>query len=105
MLIFTAIYKKLYPNTRRCKVEVYSNKAKQIRDLLYKNNYVHGSSFAERTGGYKLKKQQMFITICSATELPMIINQINKVDPESTITISKLDAVDGPFALQRQGSR
>ncbi len=105
MLIFTAIYKKLYPNTRRCKVEVYSNKAKQIRDLLYKNNYVHGSSLAERIGGYKLKKQQMFITICSATELPMLINQINKVDPLSTITISKLDAVDGPFALQRQGSR
>ncbi|XQP55208.1 MAG: YitT family protein [Mycoplasmoidaceae bacterium] len=105
MLIFTAIYKKLYPNTRRCKVEVYSPKAKQIRDLLYKNHYVHGSSLTDRVGGYSNKKQKMFITICSATELPMIIDQINKIDNDSTITISKLEAVDGPFNLQRQGSR
>ncbi|MBQ0045791.1 MAG: YitT family protein [Mycoplasma sp.] len=105
MLIFTAIYKRLYPNSRRCKVEVYSKKAKQIRDLLYKNHYVHGSSLADRIGGYSNKKQQMFITICSATELPMIIDQINTIDKLSTITISNLYAVDGPFALQRQGSR
>ncbi|MCQ3908224.1 MAG: DUF2179 domain-containing protein [Mycoplasmoidaceae bacterium] len=105
MLIFTAIYKKLYPNSRKCKVEVYSKKSKQIRDLLYKNHYVHGSSLADRIGGYSNKKQQMFITICSATELPMIIDQINQVDSASTITISKLEAVDGPFNLQRQGSR
>ncbi|MCQ3914663.1 MAG: DUF2179 domain-containing protein [Mycoplasmoidaceae bacterium] len=105
MLIFTSIYKKLYPNARRCKVEVYSKKAKQIRDLLYKNHYVHGSSLANRIGGYSHKKQQMFITICSATELPMIIDQINSIDKLSTITISNLYAVDGPFNLQRQGSR
>lgn len=105
MLIFTTIYKKLYPNARRCKVEVYSKKAKQIRDLLYKNHYVHGSSLANRIGGYSHKKQQMFITICSATELPMIIDQINSIDKLSTITISNLYAVDGPFNLQRQGSR
>lgn len=105
MLIFTAIYKKLYPNSRKCKVEVYSKKAKQIRDLLYKNHYVHGSSLADRIGGYSKKKQSMFITICSATELPMIIDQINQVDKDSMITISKLESVDGPFNLQRQGSR
>ncbi len=105
MLIFTALYKKLYPNSRRCKVEVYSKKTKEIRNLLYKNNYVHGSSMAERVGGYSMKKQKMFITICSATELPMLIDQINTIDKESIITISNLYAVDGPFNLQRQGSR
>lgn len=105
MLIFTALYKKLYPNSRKCKVEVYSKKTKEIRDLLYKNHYVHGSSLTERIGGYSKKKQWMFVTICSATELPMVIDQINTVDSSSTITISKLEAVDGPFALQRQGSR
>ncbi len=105
MLIFTFIYKKLYPNSRKCKVEVYSRKAKQIRDLLYKNHYVHGSSLADRMGGYSKKKQSMFITICAATELPMVIDQINQVDKDSMITISKLESVDGPFNLQRQGSR
>ncbi|MCQ3907345.1 MAG: DUF2179 domain-containing protein [Mycoplasmoidaceae bacterium] len=105
MLIFVAIYKRLYPNSKKCRVEVYSKKVKQIRDLLYKNKYVHGSSLAERIGGYSKKKQQMFITICAATELPMIIDQINSIDRDSTITISKLDAIDGPFNLQRQGSQ
>lgn len=105
LLIFTAVYKKLYPNTRRCKVEVYSKKAKEIRDLLYKNNYVHGSSLTQRIGGYSKKKQDMFITVCSATELPMLIDQINSIDNNSIITISNLYAVDGPFNLQRQGSR
>lgn len=105
MLIFTAIYKKLYPNSRKCKVEVYSKKAKEIRDLFYKNHYVHGSSLADRTGGYSGKKQHMFITVCSATELPMILDQINTIDKASIVTISNLYAVDGPFRLQRQGSR
>lgn len=105
MLLFTTIYKKLYPNSKRCKVEVYSKKADQIINLLYKNNYVHGSSLAIRMGGYSKKKQKMLVTICSATELPMLIDQINTIDKESTITISNLYAIDGPFNLQRQGSR
>ena len=105
MLIFTAIYRKLYPSTRRCRVEVYSKKVNQMCNLLYKNHYVHGSSLVKRLGGYSKKKQEMFITVCAATELPMLINQINKVDKDSLISISNLYAVDGPFNLQRQGSR
>ncbi|XQP55505.1 MAG: YitT family protein [Mycoplasmoidaceae bacterium] len=104
LLLFTFLYKGLYPTGRRCRVEVYSPKAKKIRDLLYKNNYVHGSSIVERIGGYSNKKQNMLITICSAVELPMVIDQINQVDRESTITISRIEALDGPFNLQRPGS-
>lgn len=104
MFIFVTIYKKLYPSTSRCKVEVYSNKTKEIRNLLYKNNYQHGSNITTRTGGFSNKKQQMFTTICTATELPMLIDQINSIDKKSTIAISKLYAIDGPFSLQRQGT-
>lgn len=105
MLMFVAIYKKLYPNSKKCRVEVYSKKVRQIRNLLYKNHYVHGSSLTERIGGYSKKKQQMFITICAATELPMVLDQINSVDKESIITISRIEAIDGPFNLQRQGTQ
>lgn len=104
MMVFTAIYKQLYPSTRRCKVEVYSKKVKQIRDFLYKNHYIHGSSLTERTGGYSNKKQQMFITICSAVELPMVVNEINMIDEKSTIAISRIASLDGPFNLLRPGS-
>lgn len=104
LALFTIMFKIFYPRSKKFRVEVFSNKTNKIRDALYKNYYVHASSIDHVQGGYSKKKQTRFMTICSTMELPMLLDQINRIDDNATISVTKLTLLAGPFASQQLGS-
>jgi uncharacterized membrane-anchored protein YitT (DUF2179 family) len=85
-------------------MEIYSKQSDQIRAHLYSVKYEHGLSIMDVTGGYSLNKYAMLTTMCLYIELPGLIRQIRKVDPDCLITVNPIADVDGKMHIYQQGS-
>ena len=104
VLVFGLLLNRTYPINKKVQVNVYGKNTEAIRDSLYKNKYQHTITLVDVEGGYSRTKYRSLLTICSYIELPKLINQMKKTDPEAFITITSIHGVEGKMSVYRQGS-
>ncbi len=98
-ILMGLIYNYYFPKHKIIKVQVYSNKVREIRNHLVDENYSHALTINNTIGGYKWTSNQNIDTVCMYVELPELIYQIRKIDEECLITTQRIIDVDGYMAV------
>jgi len=98
-ILMGLIYNHYFPKHKIIKVQVYSNKVREIRNHLIDENYSHALTINNTIGGYKWTSNQNIDTVCMYIELPELIYQIRKIDEDCLITTQRIIDVDGYMAV------
>ena len=104
MIIFKVILSTFYPSTSMVVVNIYSNKADEIMDILKKVNYTQACTIYQAKGGYKGLTQYVMQTICMFSETNNLIHFIRKIDKDCMISVTKLRDADGNLRVLQTGS-
>lgn len=104
IIIFGIFLSRFFPLNKNVKIEVYTDKIKEVRNYLYDHKYTHALTIYKTTGGYSLHDHYMIQTVAMNIELPRIVKFIRDVDPKCLIIATKLDDIDGTINVYQQGS-
>lgn len=98
-IISSLILNSLFPKHRVIKINVYSDKVKEIREALLETGYGHSVTINNTIGGYLWTSKQNLETICMYMELPSIINKIRDIDSEALIATQRIVDLDGKIMV------
>ncbi len=95
------IFNFYFPKHKTVKVQIYSTKVMEIRDNLMALKYNHALTINNSIGGYSLKENKNFYTICMFVELPELIYAIRKIDKDCLIVTTRVIGLDGFMAVRK----
>lgn len=84
-----------FPRYRLARVEIYTEKIQEIRNLLINDKNPHSLSIQDVIGGYSLNKRQIIVTISMYIEVPRLIRLIRAVDKTCLLSITTIRGIDG----------
>lgn len=84
-----------FPRYRLARVEIYTDKIQEIRNLLINDKNPHSLSIQDVIGGYSLNKRQIIVTILMYIEVPRLIRLIRAVDKTCLLSITTIRGIDG----------
>lgn len=84
-----------FPRYRLARVEIYTDKIQEIRNLLINDKNPHSLSIQDVIGGYSLNKRQIIVTISMYIEVPRLIRLIRAVDKTCLLSITTIRGIDG----------
>ncbi|WP_052663607.1 YitT family protein [[Mycoplasma] testudinis] len=94
-VIFGALMDSWFPRYRLARVEIFTDKIKDIRDLLINDKNPHSLSIQDIIGGYSMDKRQIIVTISMYIEVPRLIRLIRTVDKNCLLSITTIRGIDG----------
>lgn len=102
LAIFTLIFKTFYPRGKKFYVQINSTKAKGIINHLNKLDYFHDIYLHDV--GKRNNKMHSLDTVCSALELSLLLDSINKVDTDARVIVLRTNWFGGNINLHQLGS-
>lgn len=84
-----------FPRYRLARVEIYTDKIQEIRNLLINDKNPHSLTIQDVIGGYSLNKRQIIVTISMYIEVPRLIRLIRAVDKTCLLSITTIRGIDG----------
>lgn len=94
-IIFGALMDSWFPRYRLARVEIYTDKIQEIRNLLINDKNPHSLTIQDVIGGYSLNKRQIIVTISMYIEVPRLIRLIRAVDKTCLLSITTIRGIDG----------
>lgn len=94
------LFSLFYPQLKLVNVKIFTNKAMELRELLLASDFPHSFTINTATGGYLLRKQNVFEIICFALELKNIKEYARKIDSECLIIASPIKSLSGNFKVR-----
>jgi len=101
VLIFTFGVNKFFPWKKFAKVEIVTKNANKINKHLFKIGYQHPATIIKAQGGYSKANLGVDTFVCQVVEVHKLVAHIREVDPNSTITCSIVDDLDGNYKILR----
>lgn len=98
-VIFGILMDQWFPRYRLARVEIYTDKTMEIRELLLNDRNPHSLSIQDITGGYSLDRKQIIVTISMYIEIPRLIRLIRTVDKDCLLSITTIRGIDGYIYL------
>ncbi|WP_245633496.1 DUF2179 domain-containing protein [Candidatus Mycoplasma haematobovis] len=94
------LFNLFYPHFKLVNVKIFTNKALELREILLASDFPHSFTINTATGGYLLRKQNVFEVICFALELKNIQDYTRKIDPNCLIVASPIKSLSGNFKVK-----
>jgi len=101
VVIFTLCVDKFFPWKKFVKVEIISQKCDEINKHLFDIGYQHPSTVLNASGGYSKAAVGVDVFVCQVVEAHKLVSHIREVDPNSTITCTIVDGLDGNYKILR----
>ncbi|MEG2245495.1 MAG: YitT family protein [Malacoplasma sp.] len=100
-LISSLVLNRLFPKNKLIKLTIYSKKIQEIREYLYSKNFSHSLTINNTIGGYSMQSNQNIEIICFYMELPKLLNDVQKADDKSLITITPIIGLFGEMSVKK----
>ncbi len=97
--LFSQIMDSWFPRYRLARVEIFTDKTMEIRDLMLNSEKSHSLSIQDIIGGYSLDHKQAILTISMYIDIPQLIRTIRSVDSRCLISITSIRGIDGYIYL------
>ncbi|MEE3928515.1 DUF2179 domain-containing protein [Mycoplasmopsis ciconiae] len=95
-VVYIAVLNKLYPKFKLVRVEIFSMYCDDVKDkILLDRKIVTGITLFKGEGGYSKKQIDVITSITLFRQIPRIIKDVRKIDPEAFIAVSEVNAIDG----------
>lgn len=102
-VVYIAVLNKLYPKFKLVRVEVFSMNCADVKDkLLLDRKIVTGITLFKARGGYKNKDIDVITSVTLFRQIPRIIKDVRKIDPEAFIVVSEVNSIDGYLYLPEE---
>lgn len=98
------IINKLFPSQKIVKIEVFTQKAKEIISELKKYNYSHPTTIINSIGGYSGMQNNILTTVLPLFEVSSFVKVIRTIDDKCLISTINVDDCDGNISLQKHKS-
>ncbi|WP_052664011.1 DUF2179 domain-containing protein [Mycoplasmoides alvi] len=100
LVLFSQIMNSLFPKYRLARVEIYTDKTMEIRNLMLNDDgHQHSLSIEDIRGGYSLDKRQVIVTISMYIDVPRLIRKIRAIDDKCLVSITSIRGIDGYIYL------
>lgn len=100
LTLFSQVMNYLFPKYRLARIEIYTDKTMEIRNLMLSDKtHPHSLSIQDIVGGYSLDRRQIIVTISMYIDVPELIRKIRAVDSKCLISITTIRGIDGYIYL------
>ncbi|WP_052663040.1 DUF2179 domain-containing protein [Mycoplasmoides pirum] len=95
VVIFSQIMDSWFPRYRLARVEIFTDKTMEIRELMLNDEHPHSLSIQDIIGGYSLDHKQAIVTISMYIDIPQLIKKIREIDERCLVSITSIRGIDG----------
>ena len=97
VLITSAMVNMFYPKYSKVKIEIHSDKSKEIIDYLSSDKYNHSFQWVRHTSGYTKRDKNIIITVMLLLEVKTVVKELIKIDERIWILETNVRRVTGSF--------
>ena len=97
VLITSSMVNMFYPKYSKVKIEIHSDKSKEIIKYLDSDKYNHSFQWVKHTSGYTKKDKNIIITVMLLLEVKTVVKELKRIDPNIWILETDVRRVTGSF--------
>ncbi|RIV16829.1 YitT family protein [Mycoplasmopsis gallopavonis] len=95
-VVYIITLNKLYPKFKLVRLEIFSDKWEQIRDIINQDEkIVTGMTIFKARGGYRDKEINVITSVSLFRHVVRVIKTVHIVDPNAFVSISDVSSIDG----------
>lgn len=101
-ILFSIFLNAFFPKYSLVRVEIYTTKAKEIRDTIVELNKPYTLTVYDAKGSYNYKPQTVLVTTCMYLDTDDLLSIVRDHDDKAFFSISKIKKVDGYLYMYKE---